>query len=140
MACIKSNDIYFLINVKSNTCLDLSGGDNRSIIGYDFHKGPNQSWIFEKVGGGFYIKSVSSAQFLGIAGEPQDGQMVIASPSPFEWHVVDEPGVNKAVRLFVPGTRFNVDLSDNGNKAPGTPVTLWGKWGGENQLWRLEKQ
>lgn len=41
--------------------------------------------------------------------------------------------------FFIHGTKYNVDLSDHGNATPGTPVTLWGKWGGENQIWRLEQ-
>ncbi|KAI6140110.1 hypothetical protein BKA82DRAFT_4215800 [Pisolithus tinctorius] len=41
-------------------------------------------------------------------------------------------------RLFVPGTNQNVNLSDHGNATPGTPVTLWGKWNGNNQLWHIE--
>ena len=33
---------------------------------------------------------------------------------------------------------FCVDLSDYGNAKPGTPVELWGRWDGQNQLWRLQ--
>jgi len=33
----------------------------------------------------------------------------------------------------------NVDLSDHGNPAPGTPVTLWRCWKGENQIWKFEQ-
>ena len=35
------------------------------------------------------------------------------------------------------GTNKNVDLSDHGNAAPGTPVTLWSQWDGKNQVWKL---
>ena len=41
--------------------------------------------------------------------------------------------------IFVPNSNFNVDLSDHGNANPGTPVTLWEKWEGENQVWRFEQ-
>ena len=34
--------IYTITNVKSGTALDLSGGDNRSIIGFTVHKQGNQ--------------------------------------------------------------------------------------------------
>ncbi|KAF9244435.1 carbohydrate-binding module family 13 protein [Melanogaster broomeanus] len=139
MACIQPNGIYSLINVKGNTCLDLSGGDNHSLIGYGYYGGPNQAWIFEPVGRDYYIKSVGTTQFLAIEGEPCDGQKVVGSPSPFAWDVEDEPGVQGAVRLLVPGTNFNVDLSDHGNSTPGTPVELWGRWAGQNQLWKLQK-
>ena len=42
-------------------------------------------------------------------------------------------------RLLVPGTWMNIDLSDHGNSTPGTPVELWGKWEGQNQLWTLQQ-
>lgn len=63
MACIESGAPYILLNVKApGSCLDLSGGDNRSstsdvasvhrftqltstVIGYPPHNGPNQQVI-----------------------------------------------------------------------------------------------
>ena len=43
-------------------------------------------------------------------------------------------------RIYVPGLYINIDLSDNGNPNPGTPVTLWDQWEpGLNQLWHLQK-
>ena len=41
--------------------------------------------------------------------------------------------------IFVHNSQLNVDLSDRGNPAPGTPVTIWGKWEGDNQVWRFEQ-
>ena len=41
--------------------------------------------------------------------------------------------------IFVPGTNLNVDLSQHGNRNEGTPVTLWDKTGGENQVWNFEQ-
>ena len=40
--------------------------------------------------------------------------------------------------IFIDNTEINVDLSDHGNAADCTPVTLWGKWAGKNQVWSLE--
>lgn len=34
--------IYTILNVKGGTALDLSGGDSRSIIGFDLHGQGNQ--------------------------------------------------------------------------------------------------
>ncbi|KAI5998559.1 carbohydrate-binding module family 13 protein [Pisolithus orientalis] len=140
MACIQSGGIYALINVKAqNSCLDLSGGDNYSIIGYGYHSGPNQAWMFERqYNGNYLIRSIGSGLYLNIEGEPRDGARVVAKPTQFQWHIEDEPSFQQAIRLFVPGTNQNVDLSDHGNATPGTPVTLWGKWNGNNQLWRIE--
>ena len=43
-------------------------------------------------------------------------------------------------RLFVPNTRFNLDLSDHGSATPGTHVVVWSKWHpGKNQTWRFEE-
>ena len=44
------------------------------------------------------------------------------------------------IRLFVPNTRFNLDLSDHGSATPGTHVVVWSKWHpGKNQTWRFEE-
>ncbi|KAF8421350.1 carbohydrate-binding module family 13 protein [Boletus edulis BED1] len=142
MSCIQGNGIYALINVKGGTCMDLSGGDNVSIIGYGFHQGPNQAWIFQNVGGNhtYYLKSAGSGQYLSVAGELYDGQRLVASGSPYEWHVEDQQGIDSGVRLS-PASNINfcVDLADNGNPTPGTPVQLWGRWDGQNQVWKLQK-
>ena len=42
MATIRSGGNYTIVNAKSGTALDLSGGDNRSIIGYNPHGQGNQ--------------------------------------------------------------------------------------------------
>lgn len=41
--------------------------------------------------------------------------------------------------ILIRDTNVNVDLSDHGNPADRTPITLWGKWSGKNQVWRLEE-
>ncbi|KAF8547509.1 carbohydrate-binding module family 13 protein [Imleria badia] len=142
MASIQANSTYSLTNTKGGTCIDLSGGDNVSIIGYGYHQGPNQGWTFENAGQNqtFYIKSAGSGQYLSTAGEPNDGQRVVAGGSPYAWRVDDEQGVESGVRLSpASNTNFSVDLSDHGNSTPGTPVQLWGRWAGENQVWKLQK-
>ncbi|KAG1728372.1 carbohydrate-binding module family 13 protein [Suillus paluster] len=142
MACIQNNAIYTLRNCKGGTVLDLSGGDDRSIIGYHDHNGPNQAWIFEQRGHGedhgWFIKSVGSGQFLGFEGELRDGVQVIATSSPAKWDVRDSdvPGV-QGIRILAHRTNFSVDLSDNGNPTEGTKVELWGSWEAANQIWAL---
>ena len=42
MANIQSGGVYKLINAKAGNCVDLSGGDGVSVIGYDWHGGDNQ--------------------------------------------------------------------------------------------------
>jgi len=140
MSNVQANTTYSLTNAKGGTCLDLSGGDNVSIIGYGFHNGANQGWTFESASdGAFNIKS-RSGQYLSAAGEPSNGQKVVAGSSPFAWRVEDVQGVDNGVRIMpASNTNFCVDLSDHGNSTPGTPIELWGRWEGENQVWKLQK-
>lgn len=42
MVDIQSGGIYKLINAKAGNCADLSGGDDTSVIGFDYHGGENQ--------------------------------------------------------------------------------------------------
>jgi len=39
---LTSGKTYYIINKKANTALDLSGKDQKSIIGFGFHGGDNQ--------------------------------------------------------------------------------------------------
>jgi hypothetical protein len=41
-ATIEEGKTYKLVNAKGGTCIDLSGTDNNSIIGYNYHGGGNQ--------------------------------------------------------------------------------------------------
>ncbi|KIM60270.1 carbohydrate-binding module family 13 protein [Scleroderma citrinum Foug A] len=142
MACIQSGAPYILLNVKApGSCLDLSGGDNRSIIGYPPHNGPNQQWRFERLENGNYlIQSVGTGLYLRIDGEPANDVRVVAGRDRYEWYVKDEPSTPGSIRIYVPGRYINIDLSDHGNPDPGTPIALWDQWEpGQNQLWRLQQ-
>ncbi|KAG1769959.1 carbohydrate-binding module family 13 protein [Suillus placidus] len=139
MACIQNQHIYTLRNCQGGTVADLSGGDNYSIIGYHDHNGPNQAWIFQHDGDGWFIKSVGADKYLGIEGELDDagnGTKVVAVSSPFKWDVKDSDveGV-QGIRILLHGKHFCVDLSDKGNATEGTPVQLWASWPGANQIW-----
>ncbi|EGN97615.1 carbohydrate-binding module family 13 protein [Serpula lacrymans var. lacrymans S7.3] len=139
MASIRSGQIYKCTNVKGGTTMDLSGGDNKSIIGYGFHSGPNQAWIFDQASdNGWTIKSVGSGKYLGIEESPRDGLPVVAVSERFEWYIFPDEEDMTVYRIYVPNTPFNLDLSDHGNPTPGTTVTLWGKWNGRNQCWRID--
>ena len=39
---VQSGGVYKLINAQAGNCVDLSGGDNTSVIGFDYHGGENQ--------------------------------------------------------------------------------------------------
>ncbi|KAG8215658.1 ricin B lectin domain-containing protein [Butyriboletus roseoflavus] len=164
MSFIQANDIYSLTNVQGGTCIDLSAGDDVSgtftlshhseptslhspdmvstVTGYEYHNGDNQAWIFESAGGDktFFLKSKGINKYLSAAGEPSDEQKVIASESQYAWRVEDQSGVEGGVRLSpASNNNFCVDLSDNGNSTPGNPIQLWGRWAGQNQVWKVQK-
>ena len=40
---------YFIINKKANTAFDLSGKDQKSIIGFGFHGGDNQKVCYIEI-------------------------------------------------------------------------------------------
>lgn len=42
MATIESGGAYVLFNAKAGNCVDLSGTDGESVIGWDYHGGDNQ--------------------------------------------------------------------------------------------------
>lgn len=136
---IQEGATYTLINVKSQTALDLSGGDGKSIIGFGFHGQGNQQWVLSKgSSGGWVFRSVATGKYLDIEGAAGDGTPVIASNCSREWDIWPDEENSNAFRVFIPGTSFNVDMSDHGNSTPGTPVTLWGKWKGINQTWEFK--
>lgn len=42
MAELYPGGVYKFVNAKAGNVMDLSGGDNTSVIGYDWHGGDNQ--------------------------------------------------------------------------------------------------
>ncbi|KAF9559345.1 carbohydrate-binding module family 13 protein [Agrocybe pediades] len=143
---ITSGARYYIINTLSQTALDLSGNDKQSVIGYNVHHGENQQWevtYFEGQEGeipGWHIKSVSSGKYPRFTGEAVDGAAVVATEEPFVWHLWPDNLNIKAGRICVPSTALNVDLSDNAKPAPsGSPVVVWGRWDGKNQVWEFKK-
>ncbi|KAG5644068.1 hypothetical protein DXG03_009158 [Asterophora parasitica] len=125
---IQNGRAYVLVNVKSGTVLDLSGTDGQSML----------QWILENNNNQWTFKNAGTGKFLGVApGNVENGHSVLASDSPVAWDIWPDDVDSSVYRIFVHGTKFNVDLSDHGNANNGTPVTLWGKWKGTNQTWRF---
>ncbi|THH32737.1 hypothetical protein EUX98_g1447 [Antrodiella citrinella] len=141
MVNVTSGAVYKLINAQAGNALDLSGGDNESIIGYDWHGGDNQKWRISDNGNNEWVfQNVGTGKWLFIDGYAQDGTPVIASEyNKTGFNIWEDEEDNSVYRIFVPNTRLNFDLSDHGNPTPGTKITLWGKWEGRNQCWRFEQ-
>ncbi|KAJ7126415.1 ricin B-like lectin [Mycena crocata] len=136
---VQSGLTYRIINAKAGTVMDLSGVDNKTIIGYPYHNGDNQHWTLTWTGNAWTIRSVSSGLYIGLDGAPADGVPLIATPTPFQFDIWHDEEDNLNYRIFVPNTKINFDLYDDGNPAPGTPITLWYRWEGIHQTWRFER-
>lgn len=134
---VQSGQTYTITNAKSGTVMDLSGLDNRSVIGFPAHGGPNQKWTLNWTGRSWTFQSVYSGLYLALDGSPSDGTRLVAAATPAEWHIWHDDVDPSAYRIFVPFTRFNLDLYGHGNPAPSTPITTWYTWRGIHQTWRF---
>ncbi|KAB5590951.1 hypothetical protein CTheo_5614 [Ceratobasidium theobromae] len=135
--------IWVLTNVKhKEIAMDLSGGDNQSIIAFRRHGGPNQQWEFTPTDGGCYtIRNVGTGKWLTFPDDANDGKQVIGHDGPRPWEVrVGHEGVNvkdpeESIRIFVPGSDKNLDLKDHGDPTEGNIVQLWERTAGKGQAW-----
>jgi len=135
---IISGQTYSLINKKAHNAMDLSGGDNKSVIGYDFHGGDNQKWKLEQVGSQWALQNVATGNYLTVEGDSvQDGTPLVVGGNKTVWDIWPDGGESKFYRISIPNTQLNIDLSDHGNPTPGTPVTLWIRWEADNQCWEF---
>ncbi|KAL5521905.1 hypothetical protein ACEPAF_1759 [Sanghuangporus sanghuang] len=132
--------VYVMRNLRSDSVIDLSGGDNKSIIGFPRHGFENQQWEFGILGDGWYIRSAHSGAYLNIEKGLGDGFPVIANSYPAAWVVENRPGEGHNVfRISWPNTPYSFDL-DNGDPTPGTKVNLWSNISGaRHQLWQLQR-
>lgn len=130
-----------MTNVKAGNALDLSGTDNKSIIGYGVHGGPNQQWELQRNDQGWTFKNKATGLYLSYEGEAQNGTVIVGLQQERAWDIwPDEENQDKRVhRIFVHNTTQNIDLSNHGDPTPGTPVTLWEKTRGKNQTWIFDK-
>ncbi|KAH9475071.1 hypothetical protein JR316_0012176 [Psilocybe cubensis] len=137
---IQSEARYVIVNKKSGTVIDLSGTDNYQVIGWERHNGTNQQWETIEVGGGWHIKNVGNGKYLSLGGaSAQDGVSVVGTDDHFLWELKTDDKDPNGVRIKVPHSYQNVDLSDHGNPTPGTHVVVWGRWEGTNQVWYFEQ-
>ncbi|KXN92490.1 hypothetical protein AN958_07437 [Leucoagaricus sp. SymC.cos] len=128
---------YRLTNVKTtDNVLDLSGADNRSLIGYAWNGGDNQKWLFERNNDGWTIRNVATGLYASIDSH-SNGAKVVGRQEPFTWHIWHaENGNNQQFRISVPNVKKSLDLSNHGQ---GPDIEIWGQWQGENQLWYLDE-
>ncbi|KAE9404205.1 putative mannanase [Gymnopus androsaceus JB14] len=127
---IQSGLTFNIHNVKSGTVMDLSGVDNKSIIGYplDSVGGENQKWTTLWTGEAWNFQNALTGAYLGIAGTAQDGQNLTVSTTPTGWDIWHDTVNETNYRVFIPNTSQNWDLYADGDATPGDPITLWGEW------------
>ena len=135
---ISSGNKYKIFNLKGGTLIDLSGEDNRSIIGYGDNGEENQHWELEETDGGWYFKNVAHGTYLAFEGDAYDGNRLIAQEDPFVWAIFPDEQDGSVHRIYASGTNHVIDLSDHVNPHDGTPIEIWGKWEATNQVWRFE--
>ncbi|CAE6506768.1 unnamed protein product [Rhizoctonia solani] len=151
---------YYLINVKHArgkgadstenlrsigpevAAMDLSGGDQQSIIAFGWHGGDNQKWEFRPAEDGLYhIRNGSGEAYITFPDDANDGKQVIVTNGPRPWEVrIGHEGHNDrdeqpSIRIFVPGTNKNLDLKDHGDVTAGNIVQLWERTPGQGQAW-----
>ncbi|KAF8057506.1 ricin B lectin domain-containing protein [Lyophyllum atratum] len=134
---------YILVNAKSETVLDLSGTDGHS-KGTSTYCDPYRylipsppQWTMGRQGNQWTLRNVGTGKFLGLGGPPKDNTPVRGVDDEFGWDINHDDHNPEAYRLFVPGRKLNVDLSDYGNVNNGTPVTIWGNSGKPHQTWKF---
>ncbi|KAL7278227.1 hypothetical protein ACG7TL_008202 [Trametes sanguinea] len=99
----------------TGTAVDMSGADNKTLIGYPMHGGPNQ-----QAHGGVHEHAA-----------------IVASPYPVSWNVEQ---TEEGIRISWPNTDFVFDLADWGSKTPGTKIELMHLKPGEPcQLWHYTR-
>ncbi|GLB42713.1 putative ricin-type beta-trefoil lectin domain-like [Lyophyllum shimeji] len=137
---IHEGGVYVLVNGKSGSVLDLSGTDGYSILGWNRHNGDNQKWELSRHNNQWVFRNVGTGRFLGLGGHVHDNTPVRAVDEPVPWDIFPDERDGSVHRIYVPGTPFNVDLSDYGNTNNGTPVNIWGRnENNTNQTWRFEQ-
>ncbi|CDO69740.1 Carbohydrate-Binding Module Family 13 protein [Trametes cinnabarina] len=133
---------YVLLNARSGTAVDMSGVDNKTLIGYPMHGGPNQQWEFIPSGHGYVIRCVRRSKdghplYLTTDGGVHEHVAIVASPYPVSWNVEQ---TEDGIRISWPNTDFVFDLAERGSNEPGTKIQLMRLKPGEPcQLWHYTR-
>ncbi|KAI0370736.1 hypothetical protein BV20DRAFT_943443 [Pilatotrama ljubarskyi] len=138
---------YVLLNARGGTAVDMSGADNKTLIGWPMHGGPNQQWEFIPSGHGYLIRCVRRSKEghpLYLTTEQGVGEHVaiVASPYPVSWNVEQtEDGIRYINRLISwPNTDLVFSLAASGSKNPGTKIHLMRlKVNDPSQLWHYTR-
>ncbi|TFK51223.1 hypothetical protein OE88DRAFT_1520932 [Heliocybe sulcata] len=141
---------YTLVSVKADTAaMDLSGGDNKSVISFPVHGAANQQWSLMPLAHGpehsYTIRSTGSGLYLTIEPDARTGAVrVVANEFPASWDVEEiysgPGGQDKVVRIGWPKSSFAVGFAKDEGDAPGHKVQLVAEAQDQqapNCLWKL---
>lgn len=94
-----------LLNARSNSAADLSGGDFKTVIGFQAHGQSNQQWEFCIKGSGYTIRSLRlPSGYLTVEGEAKEDAVVVVAERRTEWRVVPtSEGLRYVASAFLEG-------------------------------------
>lgn len=102
---IKSGQRYKITNEQTKLVVDLSGADNKSIIGWNYHGGENQQvitfsisklgthnhdtlkWIPEEQDDGQWTIQSVTQKYLGFEKVPENGTPLVGLDKPQSWEI-----------------------------------------------------
>ncbi|KAJ3982045.1 putative mannanase [Lentinula detonsa] len=142
---IQSGLVFTIHNVKADTVVDLSAGDNKTITGWSLNGGKNQQWTTIWSGESWNFQSVETGLYLGFTGTAGNGTNLTVASTPTAWDIwhdtVNETNyryvavtragmedIHVIPSIFAPNTTVNWDLWGYGDAISGDPITLWGAW------------
>lgn len=129
--------IYKIENVSIRDCvLDLSGVDNKTIIGFSAHGWENQQWEISPLGAGYSIKSVHTGNYVTIESGLANGTTVVANPYPVSW--VFDPsdcGKEDVWKIGWPNNALLFDMDMSGSRH----IILQSNDSSSGSRWRLVK-
>ncbi|KAF8345079.1 ricin B lectin domain-containing protein [Amanita rubescens] len=132
--------VYHIINVKSNTFLDLSGSDptHTTVIGWD-NGSDNQKWYIssDRDNDLYVVQNVHYGKYLYFSGALRENAPAVGVNEEQLWNIRPVKDDRAVFRFFIPRTPFNFELSNDGSNKDGTPVVLALQRAVKEQTWRI---
>ncbi|EEB92617.1 hypothetical protein MPER_08846 [Moniliophthora perniciosa FA553] len=119
---------YTITNMASNTVIDLSGADNKTIQGWQNNGGySNQKWIALMAGDGWTFKNGRTGVYLSLSDYcGGSSNRVIGSNIPVVWTLTATDASQKIfnVKLPLSSKPYSLDL-EGSNAQDGTPIIMY---------------
>lgn len=115
---VSSGQTYLITNKKAGTACDLSGQDQKSVIGFTTQRSDNQKvrlspasfsgadpdlsaqWRVQDTGNGWTVQNMFNQKYLDVEGPLQDGTKVVAveTANPRTWDIRPDQRDSNAYR------------------------------------------